>query len=131
MYEFYIPIRKLDRDVAVRLESDDDLRDNAFHGIKQRLNDALAGHKRADFKSDEEFEKDGMTKVGKVLERIESGTVGHRESADPKKAAARKLVASLAANPELLAKVIALVSGEAAPADEPEADDEAADEAAA
>ena len=98
-YTFDVPVAKCDN-ATLRVTLDDaGLREMAAHGLKQRINDATAGVKLADFamtegdvrRTDQEmreaFVDTAWERASKVADRINAGEFGKRVSADPKKAA--------------------------------------------
>lgn len=74
------------------------------YGLRQTINDTVAGVARKDYASDEEFNAAALAKAQKRVDQLNSGNVpGSRTPADPKLAVVRKLVANIDA--ETLAKV--------------------------
>lgn len=80
-WTFDIPVPKLGITVPVSVPTDDQLMDHARHGVRQRVNDTLAGHARKDFATADEFHDAGLLVIAKVIAKIEAGLVGQREVA--------------------------------------------------
>lgn len=131
MHTFDIPIRKF-ADEFVTLTIDDDmLQDCARHGLDQRINDATAGVKRANFESDADYDAEVRKRVGKVVDRINSGEfgMGGRKSRDPMKAKTREVAKQLAGlSADDLAAILEMVA--ASKAAKAESDNESVEAAA-
>lgn len=93
MFDYTIPVKKLGIDVPVTVPNEQQDKFHAWHGLKQEVNDALAGHARADFDSDESFHETGLKKIAKVIAKIQAGQCGMR--AEGESAKAKKLAAAI------------------------------------
>ena len=78
MYTFNVPVPKLGITVPVSVPTEEQLRNHAEHGVRQRINDTLAGHARKPFANPEAYHDAGLRVIAKIIAKIEAGLVGQR-----------------------------------------------------
>jgi len=78
MTTFNIAVKKLGITVPVSVPTDEQVLNHAAHGVKQRVNDTLAGHARDDFDTVQEYHDAGLRIIAKIIAKIEAGLVGER-----------------------------------------------------